>query len=353
MSNRDNNNLNKLKNNLNIKKMVANVLKSFARKILLIVAPIAIALIIIAACFYFLTIDDANYKEGDKSNVPYNFSVYRSNINISNNGKITAGKTAQELWDEIIENGGNIDEYLDNASELKKLMNAELVTQFMDTRSNPDEPIDWKKINSNTGSDPETREESLEVQGIVKLKRANADGTKTTMTYVDESTYQYYIDHYNDTGSEEDKQNALSHFTIGTNRSQSSSSNSGYSLAGFTTDEFLAEVKKVADMVYQNRNIFRYGNSVTTPPCEFQDGTANGYPGQNLRFISCDRLVAKALYNLGVTDQKAGGITVSDTQFLEEHGFRRIDNQSDVERWRHHSYGKWRNTYSLVCCRNI
>lgn len=351
MSNRDNKNLGKPKSNL--KKMVVKVLKSFLRKMLLILAPIAIALIIIAACYYFIKMDDANYKEGDKSNVPYSFSVYKSNINISNDGKITGRKTAQEMWDEILENGGNIDEYLDNASELKKLMNAELVTQFMDTRSNPDEPVDWEKINSNTGSDPETREESLEIQGIVKLKRANTDGTKTTMTYVDESTYQYYIDHYNDTGDEQDKQIALSHFTIGTNRSSSSSSNSGYSLAGFTTEEFLAEVKKVADMVYQNRNIFRYGNSVTTPPCEFQDGTANGYPGENLRFISCDRLVAKALYNLGVTDQKAGGITVSDTQFLEEHGFRRIDNQSDVERWRHYSYGKWLNSNSLVCCRDI
>ena len=349
MSDKDNNNLDA---EIISTKVKINAVKKL-KKYLIIGLLITIAVFLISAFVYFLTIDDANYKEGDKSNVPYNFSMYRSNINISSNGKITARKTAQEIWDEIIKNGGNINHYLDNASELKKLMNAELVTQFMDTRSNPDEAIDWEKINSNTGSDPETREESLEIQGIVKLKRANADGTKTTMTYVDESTYQYYIDHYNDTGAEEDKQIALSHFTIGTNRSSSSSSNSGYSLAGFTTEEFLAEVKKVADMVYQNRNIFRYGNSVTTPPCELQDGTANGYPGENLRFISCDRLVAKALYNLGVTDQKAGGITVTDTDFLEAHGFRRIDDQSEVERWRHHSYGKWINSYALVCCRNI
>ena len=341
MSNKNNNNLGSKIIRNKIKIDVVNRLKKY----LIVALIIVITIILIAGFIYFITIDDANYKQGDKSNVPYNFSVYRSNINISSNGKIRAGKTAQELWDEIINNGGNIDQYLDNASELKKLMNAELITQFMDTRSNPDEAIDWGKINSNTGSDPETREESLEIQGIVKLKRANADGTKTTMTYVDESTYQYYIDHYNDTGAEEDRKIALSHFTIGTNRSSSYSSNSGNSLAGFTANEFLEEVKKVAEMVYQNRNVFKYGNSITTPPCELQD---DGY-----RYISCDRLIARALYNLGVTDQHPGGITVSETDFLEAHGFRRIDDQSEVERWRHYSYGKWRNTYALVCCRNI
>ena len=341
MSDKDNNNLDA---EIISTKVKINAVKKL-KKYLIIGLLITIAVFLISAFVYFLTIDDANYKEGDKSNVPYNFSMYRSNINISSNGKITAKKTAQEIWDEIIKNGGNIDHYLDNASELKKLMNAELTTQFMDTRSNPDEAIDWEKINSNTGSDPETREESLEIQGIVKLKRANADGTKTTMTYVDESTYKYYIDHYNDTGAEEDKQIALSHFTIGQNRSSSYSSNSGYSLAGFTADEFLAEVKRVAEMVYENRSVFKYGNSITTPPCELQQ---DGY-----RYISCDRLVARALYNLGVTDQPAGGITVTDTDFLEAHGFRRIDDQSEVERWRHHSYGKWINSYALVCCRNI
>ena len=526
----------------------------------ILIIGIIVSIILTAAFMYFSDIDTANFKDKDESNVPYNFFKYSNEINISKDGKIMTKYNAQEIWDNIIKNGGNVDDYLNNAAELKKLMDAQLVTQFPDTRSNPDEKIDWSKfftyswnstntnqystintdstinvlfignsktyvndvpalfsnlsnslgkkvyvgsctkggkplnafidekdlnssfvnkvkerkwdyvvlqeqtetslssasvksgtsriidyiknncnkdikviykawgiyndfnkeqynqaiqsfeearsqnagniayianallkchdvhptinlytdrvhatmegsylatccvysaifgeategasytstcsadiarllqqisddiMNVNTTADSALNSEkqrgslTSEVQGIVKFKRANADGTKTTMTYVDPDTYQFNIDEYNRTGSEEAKKEALSHFTIGVNKA-TTTDNAGQSLAGFTIEQFFAAVKDVADTVYAHRSEYVYGHSTTIPPCEKE-------ASDGMKHISCDRLVAKALYNLGVTDQKAGGITCGDTDFLEAHGFRKIENQSEVQ----------------------
>lgn len=77
-------------------------------------------------------------------------------------------------------------------------MNAEVVTQYPDLRKDPDKKIDWDKVLKDSDS----------LQGIIKFKRAGTDNTKTTMTYVDQETFQGYIDEYNKTGSETAKQNA-------------------------------------------------------------------------------------------------------------------------------------------------
>lgn len=60
---------------------------------------------------------------------------------------------------------------------------------------------------------------------------------------------------------------------------------------------------------------FRYGDSHSLPPCA--DGV-----------ISCDRLIARALWDLGYTDQPQGGITVSSEKWMEPYllkwGFKKI-----------------------------
>ncbi|MFQ6944267.1 MAG: hypothetical protein ACLRTR_07815 [Clostridia bacterium] len=81
-----------------------------------------------------------------------------------------------------------------------------MVTNFLDTRKDPDAEIDWDSLNQDTNS--------KEVQGIIKLKRATAEGKTITMVYTDPDTFQSYIDEYNATGSETAKQQALKHFTI-------------------------------------------------------------------------------------------------------------------------------------------
>ena len=80
---------------------------------------------------------------------------------------------------------------------------------------------------------------------------------------------------------------------------------------------FLQEVARVAE--YARVRGMRYGNSVAAIPCE--DGR-----------ISCDRLIARALYNLGFRDQPLGGIAnFSICNYLEAHGFHKGTSFSDIE----------------------
>ena len=169
-----------------------------------IVVPFLVILIL-AASVYKIKLDDGTYEEGDWANTQYAAGQYTGGTHIGSDGKITTNMTAQELWDKMMDEGSRVDLYLDEPEELLKLMNAQMVTQYLDTRPNPDDPIDWDAI---------TDINSNEVQGIVKLKRAQSDGTTITMTYVDPETFQTYIDNYNSSGTEEDRNIALSHFTL-------------------------------------------------------------------------------------------------------------------------------------------
>lgn len=61
-----------------------------------------------------------------------------------------------------------------------------------------------------------------------------------------------------------------------------------------------------------------YGNSTATPPCAD-------------KIISCDRMIARALYNLGYTSQPKGGITVLNMEsYLTKWGFSKITDASKL-----------------------
>ena len=63
---------------------------------------------------------------------------------------------------------------------------------------------------------------------------------------------------------------------------------------------------------------WHYGDSHATPPCS--DKT-----------ISCDRLIARALYDLGYKDQRTGGETCGTLDsWLPAHGFKKVTNTSDI-----------------------
>lgn len=195
---------------------IIGAIKRKKRIIIIVVVIMCILLLILPAALYFITLDDAVYREGDMTNTPYAASTYTQNININSNGELETSLTAQELWDNMIAAGNRVDLYLSGPEELLKLMNAEITTQYLDTRQNPDEEIDWDKINDIN---------SNKSQGIIKLKRATTDGNTKTMTYVDPETFADYIDKYNSTGSEADRKEALSHFTL--ERRTTSSSSTG------------------------------------------------------------------------------------------------------------------------------
>ena len=188
----------------NIKLKLKKIGKKITKKIILTLLPIILILMLIAVAVYYITVDDGTYKEGDWGNTNYGVSQYINNVNVNNEGKISSNISAQDLWDKMKENGSDVDKYLDKPEELLKLMNAEVITQYPDLRKNPDEKIDWDKA----------LKDSDNLQGIIKFKRAGTDNTKTTMTYVDQNTFQGYIDEYNKTRSETAKKNALSHFTL-------------------------------------------------------------------------------------------------------------------------------------------
>ena len=189
-----------------VKKKIKSAIISASTPILIAFIAVIVIAITISSILNYVFFLDGTVNEGDKSNVPFMASRYSTDAIINYDGTIEASVSTQEIWNTIKENDGRLDEYLEKPEELKKLINAEAITDFLDTRPNPDDPIDWDSILE----DPDSKE----IQGIIKLKRATSEGNLFTMIYTDPDTFQANIDRYNETGSEEDKQIALRYFTI-------------------------------------------------------------------------------------------------------------------------------------------
>ena len=205
----------------NVKNIMSKAMKKLGKVItkaaLPIILPIVLILVLISGLIYESTKQDASYKEGDMSNTPFAVTKYTSDVTIDKDGNITTSMTAKELWEEMIKNNGRVDEYLDGPEDLLKLMNAEIVTNFPDTRKNPDEEIDWDSLNKDI--------ESNKAQGIIKFKRAKSDGTISTMTYVDPETFYKLVESYNQTQDESIKQEIINYFTIEEINSSSNNNN--------------------------------------------------------------------------------------------------------------------------------
>lgn len=214
--------VNNLKRGLKIvAKFAFKILRTIGLKIAI---PLILIIVLLAGIVYFITLDDVKYKPGDWSSVPFGASQYINGVTISPEGEIRTTLSAEEVWEKLEKNGGRVNEYLDQVSEFKKMMNAEIITQYPDTRANPDAPINWDEINkaysieeyerlSDTEKQEYDKTKNL-VQGIIKFKRVDENQQEQRITYVDPATFQSYIDEYNETGSETAKQNALKHFTL-------------------------------------------------------------------------------------------------------------------------------------------
>jgi len=84
-----------------------------------------------------------------------------------------------------------------------------------------------------------------------------------------------------------------------------------------TTAKFLAAVRGVYEMAHNGG--YKYGDSHALPPC------ADG-------IISCDRLVARALWILGYQTQPQGGITVINMeQYLLKWGFKKVTDPNALK----------------------
>ena len=83
-----------------------------------------------------------------------------------------------------------------------------------------------------------------------------------------------------------------------------------------TVKQFLESVK--ATQEYARTHGYRYGDS-------------HGVPPTSDKIISCDRLIAKALWDLGFTDQPKGGIVCGTAEsYLTSHGFEVGRSVADV-----------------------
>ena len=84
-----------------------------------------------------------------------------------------------------------------------------------------------------------------------------------------------------------------------------------------TRNKFVDAVENVQLKAKQNK--WKYGNSLTLPPCED-------------KLISCDRLEARALYDLGFKDQRKGGQTCgSFSTWLPKHGWTKVTNKKNIK----------------------
>lgn len=185
---------------LSLKKIISSV---FHLRLLVVIVLIIVLLV---SSLYIIKGKEIAYAEDNEKNVPANVASLTNNISIDQNGGITSSLTVQQLWNQLVENESNITKYLDSAEDLSKLINAQIVTQYMDTREEPDDEIKWDDIFQDV--------DSTNVQGIIKMKRADSEGNEVRMTYASRNVFDSYLEEYNYTGSAESREFLRTHFTL-------------------------------------------------------------------------------------------------------------------------------------------
>ena len=131
-----------------------------------------------------------------------------------------------------------------------------------------------------------TEVKTKQEKSIIKLKEKNKTLEEKCKIIKEERENQIYLIAFNDAST-----------TVGIE-------------AGFSPKDFLETIKKVYIMAHINH--FTYGHSTALPPCAD-------------KLISSDRLIARALWELGMQDQIEGGEQVGLLpNYLETHGFYRV-----------------------------
>lgn len=87
--------------------------------------------------------------------------------------------------------------------------------------------------------------------------------------------------------------------------------------ANHNVEEFMQAVRNT--VAYARAHNYHYGNSTVNPP------TSDG-------LISCDRLISRALWDIGYTDQNVGGLGVNSLDsYLISHGWKKSTNINDCK----------------------
>ena len=157
------------------KQVIKYIVKShLIKSSLSIFIIVALVIIFLAAIIKHVKLEAGKYEEGSNTNVPYVVSQnINNNVTFGENG-IIFEKSAQEIWDELVKNNSVIVNYLSNANELQKLMNAEVVTKYPKIGVGPDK-----------------------IDGRIEFKRHKTDGTECLLKYIDMTTFDSYVNAQN------------------------------------------------------------------------------------------------------------------------------------------------------------
>ena len=199
------------------KNSIKKVIKSTAKLLLPWILIIFTIIVMLGAFLY--VIDGDAFEKGSSSSKSYQSStqikdgkVEVNKDNIINNALIEKGYTQEEInnmtddekksrlgLNDINLNDASAatlmwelykdiySQYLSSAEELAKLMNAEIITQYPDTRANPNEKIDWDNMDMTSNT----------IQGIVKLKRKK-DNSELTLVYKSQADFESLVNSNND-----------------------------------------------------------------------------------------------------------------------------------------------------------
>lgn len=124
---------------------------------------------------------EKGYTQEEINNMSEDEKKSRLGLNHIDINSASAATLMWELYNDVYS------QYLSGAEELAKLMNAELITQYPDTRSNPNEKIDWDSINT----------ESSSIPGIIKIKR-KTDGLEKMLVFEEQIEFESLVNSNND-----------------------------------------------------------------------------------------------------------------------------------------------------------
>ena len=258
--------------------VVKKFIKMSMKPLLIGIGIFLVAVIIFSAVTWFLKKLDTKEDPNNPKNAPAAVRNFMNNTKIDKNGTITSGKSIQEFWDELKQSGNRATAYLNSAEELGKLVYAARALDYPDTRENPDDTIKWNELDIN----------SKEIQGIVKFKRALADGENITMTYVSPSKLKELINKYKSTGNESDRQEALKHFTV--EKSYSASTNT-------RNNNDIAKVESLKGMVFMGDSILSTFNEFKKSELKDEGAILMYKSGCNAKYFTGRGTVNNSDYN--------------------------------------------------------
>lgn len=211
-----------------LKQSVKSVIKTIGKKILFILVPLIFVIVFLAGSFY--VIEDLFVKKGNSSSKHYTSSV---RYTTSSSGIPTVKVNKEELINNKLKEDKKTDEEianmtdeqklaylgikdididnvssaqvlweiedvfsknLDSVETLEKLLNAEIVTQY-----------------PNFGQDSDDVDS---INGVIEFNRQLDDDKIVVMSYTSEEEFNKYKENYLSSGSDTDKEELLSHFTM-------------------------------------------------------------------------------------------------------------------------------------------